>query len=627
MEKKYFLSAGFIILMLIHSLGVAMSQSETVKINFLETIPGITGSINHRPESVLLNKFSGIYPTDDDIDIPNASYYIGYNHQFLYFYIEVESDSLVLRDRAYQNGDGFHLMIGEKGAENTDLTGRFYVLAFSPAKDWSNKLIWYHNVDLAMRRLSSNVIFEAGNDNGFSVFQLLIPWSEIPPYHPWDNNDLAVNLCFVKAVGRNEKVYYFIKTDERMQSEQSKRKYANPVLELPSQGKMSYSFPARRNFMQNSDITVRLVNFSDRKSSSVLEVNLFDSENNLTFQKSETIDFDPGLCIRNLVLPEFKATPGVYDLDVLKDKLSISKTSITIVENFNIEELYTAIISKKEYLSAGSRSTMKFYLEDLSQKISDLSPEDFAISLNEEISQFKAYLDLITEFSDPISEKRGMFRRGFLSDTDNTYRPYSVYVPESYTADTSHPLLVYLHGSGEDDRALFRTNFIKDDFVVLAPNGRGTSNCFSTPEAIADVFESISDILDNYNIDQENIILSGFSMGGYGVYRIFHKRPELFSAIAVLSGHPNLAEKWGFHDIAINFLDDQNLRSFSSIPIFIYHGVKDLNCPFHLTEELVKKLQKVNPDVTFLVDERAGHGFIDEKSREEYHRWLVSRKK
>ena len=110
------------------------------------------------------------------------------------------------------------------------------------------------------------------------------------------------------------------------------------------------------------------------------------------------------------------------------------------------------------------------------------------------------------------------------------------------------------------------------------------------------------------------------SMGGYGVYRTYYEHPELYAAIAVLSGHPNLAQKWGGEN-ELNFLDAENLKKFRSVPIFIFHGRNDLNCPFNLTENLVKTLQSKNLDVTFVIGEE-GHSSMSESDRGKYHEWL-----
>ena len=54
----------------------------------------------------------------------------------------------------------------------------FYVLGFSAARDSYRKVVWYYNKDLALRRLSDNVLVQTFEDGSKVGFELLIPWEE-----------------------------------------------------------------------------------------------------------------------------------------------------------------------------------------------------------------------------------------------------------------------------------------------------------------------------------------------------------------------------------------------------------------------------------------------------------------
>ena len=45
---------------------------------------------------------------------------------------------------------------------------------------------------------------------------------------------------------------------------------------------------------------------------------------------------------------------------------------------------------------------------------------------------------------------------------------------------------------------------------------------------------------ENYSLDTTRIVLSGFSMGGYGVYRTFWESPEMFEALLDSTNHLGL---------------------------------------------------------------------------------------
>ena len=58
-------------------------------------------------------------------------------------------DKIAYRDRGFQKGDGFHMVLAQPKPEH-QLTDEFFVFGFSPRKDGEvDKLVWYHDVDLS----------------------------------------------------------------------------------------------------------------------------------------------------------------------------------------------------------------------------------------------------------------------------------------------------------------------------------------------------------------------------------------------------------------------------------------------------------------------------------------------
>ena len=59
-----------------------------------------------------------------------ASYRLGYGAGFFYLYVEALGEKLTFRDRAFQNGDGFSLVLAVPRPDNAP-TDEFYVLSCS----------------------------------------------------------------------------------------------------------------------------------------------------------------------------------------------------------------------------------------------------------------------------------------------------------------------------------------------------------------------------------------------------------------------------------------------------------------------------------------------------------------
>lgn len=599
---------------------VAVIASAQENVLFLNETPKINGVIDKEIYGQCLKNFTDIYKSNEDIDDIDVRYLLGHNSEYLYIYIEADANEIIYRDRGYQNGDGFHITIGKVNEDGSE-TDEFYVFGFSPANDWSNKMRWYYNIDLSMAILPDNVLFETAENNGIISFELLLPWTVAKPYHPWINDNIAFNLCFVKAVNENDKIFYFITTDERMQSEQSTRKYVKLNFEeVTNEGKI-FALPSRLNIFENQLIEIQYAGYFKNKTKSDITVKILNEEKEEILSEKKLVNFDKGLSRKTVNLKNYSPRAGNYYIRIYTDNEFLSEYNFSVFASFDLDAVRHLLEQHKANIKSGTYNTLHFYVNELELEINNLKYYESSNAIAKQIEKISNYIKLIEENIDPFENLSGTYRRAFLSEIDNTFRPYSIYLPEDFDPEYNYPLLVYLHGSGEDDRTLFRANFIKQGFIVLAPNGRGTSNCFATNESQIDIKEAIDDVVKNFNINTNKIILSGFSMGGYGVYRTFYEYPEMFSALAIISGHPDLARNWRIEE-GINFLDQDMASLFSDIPIFVYHGKKDLNCPFELTEQMVNMIRKHNPNIEFIVDENEGHSNINKENREKYHRWL-----
>ncbi|MGB9697289.1 MAG: prolyl oligopeptidase family serine peptidase [Ignavibacteria bacterium] len=592
------------------------------RIYYLDTEPVIDGFIDTTLLSFQLYDFNKVLKSNESNPDIKSRYYLGYNAKFLYLYIEADADSITIRDRGYQNGDGFHLVVA-KPQKDLSPTDEFYVLGFSTEKSWCHKIIWYYNVDLKMTKLSGDTKFEAVSKNGKISFELLLPWKDVYPYHPWFSENIGFNLCFVKAIQDKEKNYYFLHEDDKIQSEQSKREYNLLNFERPHSITHQFSSQLlKNNIKEKEKLTVRIAGFSNSDTTKNFTVYAISGENSIAAYYNVSIKFKAGLSETKMIVENEELIPGGYTVRVFCEKELIGEYYLTVFPETDTEDFRNILHSLASSVSPGTYNTLMFYINDIDSSLKQLKDYECSFAIRDKIAKVDSYIRMLKMGNNPISHKKGVFRRAYLSKMDNKLYPYSIYIPDNYREDKKFPLLVYLHGSGDDDRILFKTTLIpKEGFIVLAPTGRGTSNCFAGTIPQTDIAESISDVIENYYIDTTKIILSGFSMGGYGVYRTFYEHPEKYIALAVISGHPDLARSWTDNPDEINFLEDKNLTKFTGVPIFIFHSINDMNCPYELTEQLVNKLRKNGCNVVFETD-KTGHGNISPAFLKKYFDWL-----
>lgn len=599
------------------------------EIKFLEMTPVIDGKLDKELQKLEKRKFNFIYKSNDKNPTVKNSYRLAYGAKYFYIFINVESDSIIFRDRGYQNGDGLHLVFA-KPKLNGEATDEFYVLGFTPLtkgkKSWQKKFIWYRNKDLSFKKLTQTE-FEVNVDHKSTGYEILIPWSEIYPFHPWTFTKIGFNMSFVKATGKSEKTYHFVVYDEKIQSEQSLRKYKTISFEKPLLKKdYQYYVTLNKNHVKNGEnINLNISGIVAGNKNVRMFYKILSGENILVKWSSFRVDFNEELTRRKVPINLSGTITGGYRLKIFNIKGEETfELPFTVLPSYDLEEEKRRLDNVRENISEGSYTTLLFKLEEIKKDFKKLKEYETAGVLRFKMLKFNELLSMAEKGYDKLKTKKGIFRRAYLSEVDSSLQPYSIKIPRNFQPYKNYPLLVFLHGSGQDDRNVLRESkgTILNEFIEIAPNGRGTSNAYSKDNAQDDIREAINDVIKNYSVDTTKIILSGFSMGGYGVYRTVYETPERFKALAVFSGHPNLANEWGIGNNQPNFLLKKYLTQFQNKKIFIFHGEEDRNLPINLTKELVSLLRKNGTEVTAVYEKNKGHERPSEKTLTKYYKWI-----
>ncbi len=112
------------------------------------------------------------------------------------------------------------------------------------------------------------------------------------------------------------------------------------------------------------------------------------------------------------------------------------------------------------------------------------------------------------------------------------YQPYGVYVPDQ---EGPHELQIVMHGceanhASQINQTNFQQSFAEDNNRILAaPLGRGPQGFYSDISE-RDVRDVQADVIANYAIDTDRVMLSGYSMGGYGTLRLAALYPQDYAA-------------------------------------------------------------------------------------------------
>jgi len=193
--------------------------------------------------------------------------------------------------------------------------------------------------------------------------------------------------------------------------------------------------------------------------------------------------------------------------------------------------------------------------------------------------------------------------------------PCRVYLPEGYADQgPASPVLLFLHGAGErgsDLKALTDTALPKHieeglqlPFVTVCPQCPEGS-FWNERELLA----LLDKIVEDYNIDQTRIYLSGLSMGGRGTWQLADLAFDRFAAIVPICAP--------FYWV--------NPENFTNLPIWCFHGVMDSVIPVTESVKMVRRLREAGCDIEFTTYANTDHdSWTETYTNPKVYEWLLS---
>lgn len=152
-------------------------------------------------------------------------------------------------------------------------------------------------------------------------------------------------------------------------------------------------------------------------------------------------------------------------------------------------------------------------------------PEEIARG-RELLRQGQERADQLAEGRTPWTTATGLVVRGYVSKIDKSVQPYGLVVPAGYTPDRKWRLDTWFHGRGETlsevnflfDRQRNPGEFAPSNAIVLHLYGRYCNANKLAGEV--DLFEALEAVKKSYPIDENRIVVRGFSMGGAAVWHM-----------------------------------------------------------------------------------------------------------
>jgi hypothetical protein len=219
----------------------------------------------------------------------------------------------------------------------------------------------------------------------------------------------------------------------------------------------------------------------------------------------------------------------------------------------------------------------------------------------------------------------GLIVRGYVSKIDGSVQPYGLVVPPSFSEDPARPrrLDIWYHGRGE---TLSEINFLSDrerspgeftpaDTIVLHPYGRYcNANRFAGE---VDTFEALDSVRKRYAIDENRILVRGFSMGGAACWMFATHHAGLWAAANPGAGFTETAEFLHIRDLStIPWYEQKLWHLYDSVD----YAVNLLNCPTvaysggadaqkQAADKMAEALSQVGIVLTHIIGPNTGHRY------------------
>jgi len=224
----------------------------------------------------------------------------------------------------------------------------------------------------------------------------------------------------------------------------------------------------------------------------------------------------------------------------------------------------------------------------------------------------------------PAAEVGTGFQERVYRDESGEHK-YTVFVPAAYRADQKWPVLLFLHGAGSrgTDGKLPLIGGIGSQIqaraqtlpmIVVFPqcedvDGRAATGWRTDGPDARRALAILDAVEREFSVDRKREILSGTSMGGFGTWDIAAANPSRWSAIVPLAG-------WG---------DFSKARDFKNLPIWAFHGSKDLEVKADDHKRMVEAVRAAGGRAYFTLLPEVRHNILNVVFGEDaIYEWMLN---
>ena len=220
-------------------------------------------------------------------------------------------------------------------------------------------------------------------------------------------------------------------------------------------------------------------------------------------------------------------------------------------------------------------------------------------------------MTMMTEFERP--QEPGIYEER-LERPDGSMLRYALSIPKGYEPDKPRPLVLALHYGGNVTPYYgkgFLVQLVEPGVkslgaIVVAPDC--PSRSWTNPTSESEVMALVEHILENYSVDRERILVTGFSLGGRGTWYMASRHADFFTAAIPMAGWPS----------------EEMVEQVGDMPICIVHSVDDEVVEMEPTKNAVKSLEARDAPVKLITVRGITHYQVPDYARylKQAVRWI-----
>jgi predicted peptidase len=240
---------------------------------------------------------------------------------------------------------------------------------------------------------------------------------------------------------------------------------------------------------------------------------------------------------------------------------------------------------------------------------------------------------------------------GFLNRTlgdRGALRKYQVFLPSSYDPIREWPVILYLHGGGEEGTDglrqansglgdAIRQNPERFPAIVVFPQTK--ENHQWTGEEAEFALRTLTATENEFTTDSNRVYLTGLSRGGRGTYYIAYRYASRFAAILVACGRVGPAGPtrgngalWEENSLVVPENDGDPFAALaerlSDVPSWLFHGDADRVIPVEESRRLFRELERRGAPARYSELAGFGHNVWDTAYQStEVIEWLLSHRR